>query len=111
MSDFAIELSALRKAFNGNAALDGLDLRVSRGSIFGFLGKNGAGKTTTMKVLMGLMKTTKSFELTLTALVTHASAQSWDPIVTRAGPGDSRRTRPSTTEPPSRREKRQDHME
>jgi len=56
MSDFVIELSALRKAFKSNAALDGVDLRVSRGSIFGFLGKNGAGKTTTMKVLMGLMK-------------------------------------------------------
>ena len=68
MSDFVIELSALRKAFKGNAALDGVDLRVSRGSIFGFLGKNGAGKTTTMKVLMGLMKTTKSFELALAAL-------------------------------------------
>jgi ABC-type multidrug transport system ATPase subunit len=56
MSEFVIELSALRKAFKGNTALDGLELRVPRGSIFGFLGKNGAGKTTTMKVLMGLMK-------------------------------------------------------
>jgi ABC-2 type transport system ATP-binding protein len=56
MSEFVIELSALRKAFKGNTALDGLELRVPRGSIFGFLGRNGAGKTTTMKVLVGLMK-------------------------------------------------------
>lgn len=36
-------------------ALDGLDLQVERGQIFGFLGGNGAGKTTTIKLLMGLM--------------------------------------------------------
>ena len=56
MSDFMIEISALRKSFKGNLALDGLDLRVPRGSIFGFLGKNGAGKTTTMKLLVGLLR-------------------------------------------------------
>jgi ABC-2 type transport system ATP-binding protein len=36
-------------------ALDGLNLQVERGQIFGFLGGNGAGKTTTIKLLMGLM--------------------------------------------------------
>src|ERR1041384_934187 len=36
-------------------ALDGLNLNVERGQIFGFLGGNGAGKTTTIKLLMGLM--------------------------------------------------------
>jgi len=36
-------------------ALDGLDLQVERGQIFGFLGGNGAGKTTTIKLLMGLI--------------------------------------------------------
>jgi ABC-2 type transport system ATP-binding protein len=56
MSDFVIEISALQKSFKGNLALDGLDLRVPRGSIFGFLGKNGAGKTTTMKLLVGLIR-------------------------------------------------------
>jgi ABC-2 type transport system ATP-binding protein len=56
MSDFMIEISALRKSFKGNLALDSLDLRVPRGSIFGFLGKNGAGKTTTMKLLVGLLR-------------------------------------------------------
>jgi ABC-2 type transport system ATP-binding protein len=37
-------------------ALDGLDLRVPRGSIYGFLGRNGAGKTTTIKTLMGMVR-------------------------------------------------------
>ena len=36
-------------------ALEGLDLEVRRGEVFGFLGPNGAGKTTTLKILMGLM--------------------------------------------------------
>jgi ABC-2 type transport system ATP-binding protein len=56
MSDCVIEISALCKSFKGSAALDGLDLRVPGGSIFGFLGKNGAGKTTTMKLLLGLIR-------------------------------------------------------
>ena len=56
MSDFAIEASGIRKSFRGHAALNGLDLRVSAGSIFGFLGRNGAGKTTTIKILMGMLK-------------------------------------------------------
>jgi len=51
-----IETGALHKAFKGHHALNGLDLRVPAGSIFGFLGRNGAGKTTTMKVLMGLLR-------------------------------------------------------
>ncbi len=56
MSDFVIETAGLRKSFKGQAALNGLDLRVPAGSIFGFLGRNGAGKTTTIKLLMGMLK-------------------------------------------------------
>ncbi len=55
MNDFTIEISALKKSFGGRPALDGLDLRVPAGSIFGFLGRNGAGKTTTVKILMGML--------------------------------------------------------
>jgi ABC-2 type transport system ATP-binding protein len=51
-----IEVSALSKSFNGQRALDGLNLSVPEGSIFGFLGRNGAGKTTTIKTLMGLLR-------------------------------------------------------
>jgi ABC-2 type transport system ATP-binding protein len=55
MTDFIIETNQLTKSFKGQAALQGLDLRVPVGSIFGFLGRNGAGKTTTIKALMGLL--------------------------------------------------------
>ncbi len=56
MSEFAIELTDLRKSFRGKQALNGLNLRVPTGSIFGFLGRNGAGKTTTIKVLANALK-------------------------------------------------------
>ena len=51
-----IEVNALHKSFKSQRALDGLNLRVPEGSIFGFLGRNGAGKTTTIKTLMGLLR-------------------------------------------------------
>ena len=54
--EYAIEAEGLRKAYGGAAAVDGLDLRVPRGSIYGFLGRNGAGKTTTVKMLMGMAR-------------------------------------------------------
>jgi ABC-2 type transport system ATP-binding protein len=56
MSEAVIEIEGLRKSFGSHAALDGLDLRVPAGSVFGFLGRNGAGKTTTIKHLLGLIK-------------------------------------------------------
>ncbi|HEY6346162.1 MAG TPA: ABC transporter ATP-binding protein [Bryobacteraceae bacterium] len=55
MTDFIIETNGLTKSFKRQPALRGLDLRVPKGSIFGFLGRNGAGKTTTIKTLMGLL--------------------------------------------------------
>ena len=56
MNDFVIETEGLRRSFGGNLAVDGLDLKVPHGSIFGFLGRNGAGKTTTIRLLLGLLK-------------------------------------------------------
>src|SRR6185437_8487973 len=56
MTDYVIEVSQLRKSYNGSPALNGLDLAVRSGSVFGFLGRNGAGKTTTIKTLMGLVR-------------------------------------------------------
>jgi ABC-2 type transport system ATP-binding protein len=56
VSDFVIEAADLRKSYNEQLALNGLDLLVPAGSIFGFLGRNGAGKTTTIKLLMGLLR-------------------------------------------------------
>ncbi len=48
----------LSESFAGFEAVQGLDLCVHRGEIFGFLGPNGAGKTTTIKMLVGLLKPT-----------------------------------------------------
>jgi ABC-2 type transport system ATP-binding protein len=56
MNDIVIETTGLRKLFEGRAAVDGLDLKVEAGSIFGFLGRNGAGKTTTIRLLLGFLK-------------------------------------------------------
>ena len=54
----AIEVKNLVKTYGSVHALDGLDLEVPAGSIFGFLGPNGAGKTTTLRILAGLAKPT-----------------------------------------------------
>ena len=51
----AIEARDLTKRFGDFTAVDQVNLRVSRGEIFGFLGSNGCGKTTTMKMLTGLL--------------------------------------------------------
>lgn len=53
-----IETRGLTKRYRGTLAVDGLDLRVPRGSVFGFLGPNGSGKTTTIRMLMGLIEPT-----------------------------------------------------
>jgi ABC-2 type transport system ATP-binding protein len=50
----AIRCEGLLKSYGRVRALDGVDLTMPAGSIFGFLGPNGAGKTTTIKVLLGL---------------------------------------------------------
>jgi ABC-2 type transport system ATP-binding protein len=44
----------LTKRFGRQLAVDGLDLDVPRGSVYGFLGPNGSGKTTTIRMLLGL---------------------------------------------------------
>jgi ABC-2 type transport system ATP-binding protein len=52
----AIEARGLVKVYGGNRALDGIDLTVRRGQVFGFLGPNGAGKTTTIRILATLTR-------------------------------------------------------
>lgn len=56
--EFAVETQNLVKCFSSYRAVDGLDLKVPHGSIYGFLGPNGAGKTTTIKMLTGLSRPT-----------------------------------------------------
>ena len=52
---YTIEVNSLSKSYGSFTAVDGIDLRVEKGKIFGFLGPNGAGKTTTMKMLTTLI--------------------------------------------------------
>jgi len=54
----ALEVRGLRKDYRGHAALDGADLTVDAGEVFGLLGPNGAGKTTLMKAVLGLVRPT-----------------------------------------------------
>jgi ABC-2 type transport system ATP-binding protein len=56
--DPVIRTTSLSKHFGDVKAIDGLDLEVPRGSVFGYLGRNGSGKTTTIKVLLDLIKPT-----------------------------------------------------
>src|SRR3989475_11185662 len=52
----AIVVSGLVKNFGTTRALNGLDLKVETGEVYGFLGPNGAGKTTTIRILLGLLR-------------------------------------------------------
>jgi ABC-2 type transport system ATP-binding protein len=56
MSNSAIAVSGLRKAYGDKVVLDGIDLDVPAGTVFSLLGPNGAGKTTTVNVLTTLIK-------------------------------------------------------
>lgn len=58
MSDLAIATQGLVKVYSNVRAVDGLNLSVPRGAVYGFLGRNGAGKSTTMKMLLGLARPT-----------------------------------------------------
>lgn len=64
MDRIVIEIDKLTKVYRSGfsrynvKAVDGLDLNVHQGEIFGFLGPNGSGKTTTMKILLGLLTPT-----------------------------------------------------
>jgi ABC-2 type transport system ATP-binding protein len=53
-----IETSRLTKRYGKRRGLDGLDLEVRQGEVFGFLGPNGAGKTTTIRLLLDLIRPT-----------------------------------------------------
>jgi ABC-2 type transport system ATP-binding protein len=57
-SDAVVETAGLTKRFGERIAVDNVDLRVPRGSAFGYLGPNGAGKTTLIRMLLGLTRAT-----------------------------------------------------
>src|SRR3954462_13938231 len=57
-SDLAVQTHGLTRDFGNFRAVDGIDLAVPTGSLYGFLGPNGAGKSTTIKCLTGLLRPT-----------------------------------------------------
>ena len=54
----AVRVEGLRRQFNGTTAVEGLDLEITKGEIYGFLGPNGAGKSTTVRMLCTLLSPT-----------------------------------------------------
>ncbi len=58
MNETAVEVTGLTKRYGPQLAVDGVDLTVERGEVYGFLGPNGAGKTTTLRILTGLIAPT-----------------------------------------------------
>jgi len=59
MSVFSLETVNLTKKFGKFTALNGIDLQVNEGEVFGYIGPNGAGKTTTIRVLLGILQATR----------------------------------------------------
>ncbi len=54
----AVRTHGLTRHFGSQVAVDGIDLEVPRGAVYGFLGPNGSGKTTTIRMLLGLVRPT-----------------------------------------------------
>lgn len=56
MTENVIDVAGLTKKFGAKTVVDGFDMKVPKGSIYGFLGPNGSGKTTTIRMMCGLLK-------------------------------------------------------
>ena len=75
MTELAIRTEGLTKQFrSGQVAVDGIDLRVPRGAVYGFLGPNGSGKTTTIRMLLGLVRPTSGYAVLLDGRMPEAGA-------------------------------------
>jgi ABC-2 type transport system ATP-binding protein len=57
--ELAVDVRGLTRRFGAVTALDGVDLAIPRGAVFGLLGPNGAGKTTTVRILNGVLEPTR----------------------------------------------------
>ena len=55
-AESVVEIHGLSRRFGRTLALDGVDLDIPRGAVFGLVGENGAGKTTLIKHVLGLLK-------------------------------------------------------
>jgi ABC-2 type transport system ATP-binding protein len=65
MNEHPIVVENLVKYYDGRCVLDGIDLKVPRGCIYGLLGRNGSGKTTMIRILLGLEPATRGRTLVL----------------------------------------------
>ena len=87
----AIETTSLVKTFGKTRALDGVDLTIRSGTVYGLLGPNGAGKTTTIRILTTLLKPTSGRAVVLGPR--RGRRRRGRPAGKSASPGN---TRPST---------------
>jgi ABC-2 type transport system ATP-binding protein len=71
----AISTTSLTRRFGSHTAVDGVDLHVPRGAVYGFLGPNGSGKTTTIRMLLGLIAPHQGTTSVLGGSIPAASAQ------------------------------------
>ena len=62
-SDLVIKASGVKKSYEDNYALDGIDIEVNSGQILGFIGPNGAGKSTFLQSVLGLINTEGNLEV------------------------------------------------
>ena len=56
MTNYILEVRNLKKSYDGNQVIKGIDFQLESGEILGFVGPNGSGKTTTLKAILGLVK-------------------------------------------------------
>ena len=75
MEENVIEIDSLVKFFDGRCVLDGINLNVPRGCIYGLLGRNAAGKTTIIRILLGLEPPTRGRTFLLGAESANLSAR------------------------------------
>jgi ABC-2 type transport system ATP-binding protein len=80
-SDTVLRTVQLTKRYGKRLAVNGLNLEVRRGEIFGFLGPNGAGKTTTIRMLLGLIAPTSGH----VEVLGHAVPRYGDAVLPRVG--------------------------
>ncbi len=73
--DFAVATAGLTKRFQQQVAVNGVDLLVPRGAVYGFLGPNGSGKTTTIRMLLGLIRPTSGRHQLLGQAMPHSAGE------------------------------------
>lgn len=81
MSETVIQTDSLTRDFKSTRAVDGLNIQVPRGAIYGFLGPNGSGKTTTIRMLLGLLEPSSG----RAAVLSHDVVRQADEIRNRCG--------------------------